>query len=144
MQVFDAATFAGPSIIGISGPGEWPYATNVAISPDGKRTYAIVGPVAWAPYQDSVSISVIDSDPTSATYNTQIATITLPGAIDVAFSPDSRIAYVLTNDRKTVRVMDTATNSVVGYFSVTGAASIAVAPNGTVYLTDSAGESSTR
>jgi YVTN family beta-propeller protein/VCBS repeat-containing protein len=138
VQVFDAATLAGPSIIGISGPGEWPYATNVAISPDGKRTYAIVGPVAWAP-QDAVSISVIDSDPTSATYNTQIATINLPGAIDVAFSPDSRRAYVLMSDRKTVRVIDTATNSVVGYFTVSGAASIAVAPNGTVYLTDSAG-----
>jgi YVTN family beta-propeller protein/VCBS repeat-containing protein len=139
VQVFDAATLAGPGIIGISGPGEWPYVTNVAISPDGKRTYAIVGPVAWAPYQNSVSISVIDSDPTSATYNTQIATINLPGAIDVAFSPDSRRAYVLMNDRKTVRVIDTATNSVVGYFTVSGAASIAVAPNGTVYLTDSVG-----
>jgi YVTN family beta-propeller protein len=138
VQVFDAATLGGPTYIGISGPGEWPYVTNVSISPDGKRTYAVVGPVAWSPYQSAVSISVIDSDPTSATYNTQIATIALPGAYDVAFSPDSSRAYVLMDDHKTVRVIDTATNSVVGYFTVAAANSIAVAPNGTVYLTDGA------
>ena len=66
----------------------WPYVTNVSISPDGKRTYALVGGTAWA-YDPPVSISVIDSDPTSSTYNTQIATIALPGAYDVTFSPDS-------------------------------------------------------
>ena len=76
---------------------------------------------------------MIDSDPTSSTYNTQIATIALPGATDVAFSPDSRRAYILMNDGKTVRVVDTATSAVVGYFTVPGANSIAVAPNGTVY-----------
>jgi DNA-binding beta-propeller fold protein YncE len=101
------------------------------------RTYALVGGTAWA-YDPPVSISAIDSDPTSSTYNTQIATIALPGAYDVAFSPDSRRAYVLMNDGKTVRVVDTATSSVVGYFTVPGANSIAVAPNGTVYLTHAA------
>jgi YVTN family beta-propeller protein len=137
VQMFNAATLAGPTYIGVTAPGEWPYVTNVSISPDGKRTYALVGGTAWA-YDPPVSISVIDSDPTSSTYNTQIATIALPGASDVAFSPDSSRAYVLMNDGRTVRVIDTATNTVVGYFTVAGANSIAVAPNGTVYLTNGA------
>ena len=95
----------------------------------------LVGGTAWA-YDPPVSISVIDSDPTSSTYNTQIASIALPGAYDVNFIPDSSRAYVLMNDFKTVRVINTATNTVVGYFTVAGANSIAVAPNGTVYLTN--------
>ena len=115
VQVFDATSLAGPNYIGITGPGEWPYATNVSISPDGKRTYAIVGPLSWAPEYDTVSISVIDTDPTSTSYNTQIATIALPGARDVAFSPDSSRVYVLMNNSRTVRLISTATNSVVGY-----------------------------
>ena len=137
VPVLSAINLGSAGGVAVSAPGEWPYVTNVSISPDGKRTYALVGGTAWA-YDPPVSISAIDSDPTSSTYNTQIATIALPGAYDVAFSPDSRRAYVLMNDGKTVRVVDTATSSVVGYFTVPGANSIAVAPNGTVYLTHAA------
>ena len=127
VPVLSAINLTSAGGVGVTAPGEWPYVTNVSISPDGKRTYALVGETAWA-YDPTVTISVIDSDPTSSTYNTQIATIALPGATDVAFSPDSRRAYILMNDGKTVRVVDTATSTVVGYFTVPGANSIAVAP----------------
>ena len=137
VPVLSAINLSSAGGVGVTAPGEWPYVTNVSISPDGKRTYALVGGTAWA-YDPTVAISVIDSDPTSSTYNTQIATIALPGATDVAFSPDSRRAYILMNDGKTVRVVDTATSTVVGYFTVPGANSIAVASNGTVYLTNAA------
>jgi DNA-binding beta-propeller fold protein YncE len=138
IPVLDAATLAGAGSVNISAPGEWPYVANLSVRPDGKRAYAIVGPVAWAPYQDTVSIAVIDTDPASAKYNTQIASIALPGARDIAFSPDSTRAYVLMNDGKTVRVINTSSNAVVGYFSVAAANNIAVGSNGTVYLTNSA------
>jgi sugar lactone lactonase YvrE len=42
------------------------------------------------------------------------------------------------NDRRTVKVIDTATSTIVGHFTVNRANSIAVAPNGTVYLSDGA------
>ena len=100
MPVLSAINLSSAGGVAVTAPGEWPYVTNVSISPDGKRTYALVGGAAVWAYDQPVAISVIDSDPTSSTYNTQIATIALPGATDVAFSPDSRRAYVLMNERK--------------------------------------------
>ena len=76
VPVLSATNLGSGGGVGITAPGEWPYVHNVSISPDGKRTYALVGGTAWA-YDPPVSISVIDSDPTSSTYNTQIATIAL-------------------------------------------------------------------
>ena len=134
-------------VVNVSAPGEWPYASNVAISPDGRRTYAVMHAVSWNP-QPAVSIAVIDTDPTStATYNTQIATIALPGAQDVAFSTDSTRAYVTMNDGKTITVINTATNAVIGSFTTDqnpsgGTRTVAVSGNtlsvtdDTLYVTD--------
>ena len=127
-------------VVNVSAPGEWPYASNVAISPDGRRTYAVMHAVSWNP-QPAVSIAVIDTDPTStATYNMQIATIALPGAQDVAFSTDSTKAYVTMNDGKTITVINTATNAVIGSFTTDqnpsgGNRTVAVFGN-TLYVTD--------
>jgi YVTN family beta-propeller protein len=130
----------------VTAPGSGsPYVLSVAISPDGKRTYAVVNPDLFNFNSQAVSVSVLDTDPASATYNTQIATITVPaGAQDIAVSPDGTRAYVTESDGKTVTVIDTATNTVLGSFTTdqTGGGytvrSIAVGPDGTVYVTDSA------
>ena len=96
-------------------------------------------------------LSVLDTDPTSATYNTEIATINLPtdtsgwfssdygGMFDVAFSPDGKRAYVTSFDGKTTTVIDTVSNTVIGSFTIDeGSAdsnlhrSLAVAADGTL------------
>ena len=54
------------------------YPEALAFSPNRKRAYAPAGYVSEGGLVYS-SVSVIDTDPTSATYNEQIATIALPG-----------------------------------------------------------------
>ena len=104
------------------------------------------------------SVSVIDTDPTSATYNEQIATIALPGddqgifysdyngVFDVALSPDGSRAYVTSFDGKTVAVIDTASNTLIGTFTIDEGEvdsnlrrSIAVGADGTLYIADGDG-----
>ena len=60
---------------------------------------------------------------------------------DTALSPDGSRRYVAQPDGRTVVVFDTATNTAIGSFTTdqnSGASfrSIAVAPNGTLYITD--------
>ena len=90
---------------------------------------------------------MIDTDPThTATYNTQIATINIPaGARDVALSPDGSRAYVTSWDGKTVTVVNTTTNTVIGTFTTDQSGGsgqeqfITVDPvSGTLYITDPA------
>ena len=84
---------------------------------------------------------MIDTDPTStATYNTQIASIALLGAQDVAFSANSTRAYVTMSDGKTITVINTATNAVIGSFVTDqnpsgGNRTVAVSGN-TLYVAD--------
>ena len=140
IPVFDAVSMTPAGGVEVRAPGGWPYVSKLAISPDGKRGYAVVAPDAIAG-GDAVTVVALDTDPTSATYNQQIATITIPGgAQDVAVSPDGR-AYVTNLDGKTVTVIDTATNTVIGSFitdqgSNGGTRDIAVGPDGTIYITD--------
>jgi DNA-binding beta-propeller fold protein YncE len=110
---------------------------NVALSPDGKRAYVTFGVtiaqrgVGGQPYgsffTDSTgsnwmvtggysAVSVIDTDPTSATYNKEIARILVPlGVQDLAVSGNN--LYVANSDNMTVTVIDRTTNMVVGRFS---------------------------
>ena len=102
---------------------------NLALSPDEKRLYVTYGVqtvargVGGLPYGYFITdeqgtpwlvtggyqaVSVIDIDPNSPTYETELARITVPaGAQDVVFSPDGRRAYVTAWDGKTVTVIDT-------------------------------------
>ncbi|MGV9867426.1 outer membrane protein assembly factor BamB family protein, partial [Rhodococcus koreensis] len=62
-------------------------------------------------------VSVIDIDPASATYGTTLENVRLTGdAQDLALSPDGSRAFVTVGDGRTVAVIDTATNTVVGTF----------------------------
>ncbi len=84
------------------------------------------------------SVSVIDTNPNSASYNTEIATMT---GRTTAVSPDGSRRYAVQPDGRTVVVYDTATNTAIGSFvtdgnSTTAARSIVVAPNGNLYITD--------
>lgn len=136
--------------------------SNLAVSPDGKRTYVTTRVLTvergvggqtngwfisdsqgrnWLVTGEYASVSVIDSDPTSSTYNTEIARITVPnGASDVAFSPDGQRAYVTHSDGRTVTVVNTTTNAVIETFSTDSTSGsgrfIAVGPDGTLYITD--------
>ena len=74
---------------------------DVAITPDGKRTY--VG---------ALDVAVIDSDSTSATFNTVIATIPNVGAaFDVEITPDGKSMYVTLLNNNNVSVIDTDSTS---------------------------------
>jgi YVTN family beta-propeller protein len=95
----------------------------------------------WLVTDEYSTLSVIDTDPMSASYNKEIASITVPdGALDVALSPDGRRAYVTHSDGKTVTVVDTSTNTVIGTFttdSTSGSGQlIAVSGDGNLYITD--------
>jgi YVTN family beta-propeller protein/VCBS repeat-containing protein len=137
VTVFDAVTLGGFAYIPVStaeavgteyATGE--YAAAVATSPDGKRAYAIV---------TSKYVAVIDTDPGSATYNTQIGQIAVPfGVQSVAVSPDNRRLYISLSDGKTVEVVDTTTNAVLGYFTKPSSGAMTVGPDGTLYLIDNA------
>src|SRR5262249_18726638 len=95
--VVDTATMTVVDAIDVSQDYLY-YPEALAFTPDGKRAYTAAGYVSEGGLVFS-SMSVIDTDPTSATYNEQIATIALPvdqgffysdyeGVFDVALSPD--------------------------------------------------------
>jgi DNA-binding beta-propeller fold protein YncE len=96
----DAATgeFADMWFSGVD--GFLPVAHTVAINPAGTRVYAVVVPSAWA--SGGTNVVVYDTDRTSPTYNTHVATIAVPdGAQYVEFSPNNTRAYVVHNGGKT-------------------------------------------
>jgi DNA-binding beta-propeller fold protein YncE len=143
-------------------------AFNTAVSPDGKRAYVtervlvvergvggrtsgwFIGDSrggTWLVTDTYNAVSVIDTDPKSATYNQEIARITVPdGAYDVAVSPGGERVYVTHSDGKTVSVIDAdpsspTYNQVIRTFttdqnSTSGARTIAVGPDGTLYIPD--------
>jgi DNA-binding beta-propeller fold protein YncE len=103
------------------------------------------------------AVSVIDTDPASATYNKEIARVLVPlGGGDLVVSGNN--LYVLNSDNMTVSVIDRTTNKLVGMFATdqsnAGRAPIEVFPgfwagyvpasaryitvdkNGSVYITD--------
>ena len=85
---------------------------GIAPTPDGTKVYVRNG-------YDVGTVTVIDTNPTSATYNTVIRTIqvgtapTVPQSY-IVVTPDSRFVYVThAGDEGTIAVIDTATDTVV-------------------------------
>lgn len=135
VYVLDAATMGYPGNIRLTplrGSLSWTLA--MAMSSERKRAFVVVYDLDAR----GQSVSVVDTDPTSATYNTELGVIT---ERNTAVSPDGTRRYVAQPDGMTVVVYDTATNTVIGSFITdanSGASirSIAVAANGTLYITD--------
>ena len=108
----------------------WSPTTALALNGDKTRGYIVVQDYGYGQH-----VAVIDIDPTSPT---EIAVIT---ERTTALSPDGSRRYVAQPDGKTVRVYDTASNTVIGSFVTDQNAgsiprSIAVAADGTLYITD--------
>lgn len=189
LTVFDTATMAavpvtvGPGSWDENAAGNRAETTNgvgnVAVSPDGKRAYVTYGVsilergVGGQPYGSFVTradgttwmytggyqgVSVIDTDPASPTYNKEIARLQVPlGVGDLAVGAGK--LYVTNSDEKSVTIIDTVTNRIVGSFATDQSTAtrdpifiaidgypmfyvwswnryITVGPNGTVYVTD--------
>jgi hypothetical protein len=141
VDVYDTATMTKVGAVAVK-PEYTSHDVAVAINPDGTRAYAVVrDPFTGYDFK----LSVIDVDPNSSTYNTETAVINLPSrygvtAIDVALNNDGSRAYVLNQDGQ-VAVIDTATNQLIGTFTVNepgtyAPGSIAVGADGTIYVTD--------
>jgi YVTN family beta-propeller protein len=122
VSVVDSRTHAVVATVPVSGGSS---ITAMAITPDGARAY-VASPGFGG------NLSVIDTHT-----NTVVASIPRGDPYDVAFTPDSRLAYVANNDGS-VSAIDTGTNAVVA--TVTGVGRpyrIAVTPDGTrAYATD--------
>ena len=134
VKIYDGATLAVAGTVQLTALGSGSYVTNVAVSTDGKRVYALVSPSDG--YGRAKSLSVIDT----AT-NSEIATIAIPsGASDVSVSRDGSRVYVAQYDGRTTMVIDAVTNRVSGSFitdqSSGTAQFVAESPNGTLYITD--------
>ncbi len=118
-------------------PGTWySFVDTLAVNTNGTRTYAVVR--SWD--VGFHHVSVIDSDPGSSAYNTEVARIRQQ---DTAVSPDGSRTYVLGSDGRSVAVIDTATNSLIGRFTTdltsgSTTRSIAIGPDGALYISDSA------
>ena len=111
----------------------WSSPTTFAISTDGKHAFAHV--YDWD--SGGMTVSVIDTDPVSPTYNTETFLTERYSAV----SPDGSRLYVPELDGKTITVYDTASNAKVGSFTTDNQPNesfrgIAFAPNGTLYIAD--------
>jgi DNA-binding beta-propeller fold protein YncE len=135
-MVFDADTMAAIDGMYVRPFGDtFAFADSIATTADGKTAYVTVQ--EWD-FTRPLEVAVVDINPASATYNEMTARLTGGGS---AVSPDGSRRYVLQADGKTVNVYNTATNAVIGSFvtdqgSAAGARSIAVGPDGTVYVAD--------
>ena len=93
---------------------------NAAILPDGSKLYV--------PNLFDDTVSVIDTDPSSASFHTVIATINVGDRpTSIGFRPDGSRGYVTSDTDLEVTIIDTASDTVAGTIPVgEGTASIAV------------------
>ena len=105
--------------------------TGLAVSPDGTLTYVA--------NSDDGTVSVIDTDPTSGTYNQVIGSAIVVGSspVGVAVAQDGLRVYVTDDTDGTVSVIDTDSTSgtynlVIDIITVgAGAKGVVVSPDGT-------------
>lgn len=89
--------------------GEFPFGIAIGNTPVGTRIYVANS----GSLSSGNTVSVIDADPNSLTYNTVIDTITVGIVpIDLAITPDGLSVYVTNAGDNTVSIIDTATNTV--------------------------------
>jgi YVTN family beta-propeller protein len=131
---------ASKAVTGTVSIGDVADAFQIALSPDGKKAYitSYTGSQAY--------VSVLDTDPYSATYNSVVAEVNLGGgaAVGVAVNPSGTRAYVttITEFAGAVSVIDTGTNTVSDSIPLSGAEAaapraggVAVSPDGnTAYV----------
>ncbi len=135
VRVYDATTLAESSPIRTPAGdmGSQPGTSKLALSSDGKRLYALVGP--WE--SPGKVVSVIDTST-----KTQIAAVSVPspsGARDIVVGPDGTV-YLAQSDGQTVALIDPESLQPEGSFVVDqsnqGWKAIAVGPDGTIYVVD--------
>lgn len=132
--VIDTSTQAVLAKVGV---GSDPH--GMAISPDGSHVYVVNrgnGSLG------SATMSVIDTDPGSATVNTVAAVLKVGDEpVGLAVSPDGKHLYVSDLHDGAVRVIDTATNEVSATIPLGATVGgIAVSPDGKrVYVADAQG-----
>ena len=138
VHISDFSTGQTPVAVVSTPDGGWAIPLAVGIRPDSKRAYVVVDSEQFD-YTGAKYVAVIDLDRTSPSYATQIASIAVaPGADNIVVGPDGR-AYVAHNGGESVTVIDTATDTVIGYIATShigGYYALTVAPNGKVYMTD--------
>jgi len=141
MDVLDARTLAGIGYVPLAGNTGWPPPStgSLTFSSNGERAYVRTTQM-WPTYS-SQTFAVIDTKLGSPTYNTQIATITVPaGAQYMIVSPDNRRGYVVHEGGKLFTIVDLTTNTVIR--SVTSDqvggdyAALAIGSDGTLYFTN--------
>jgi len=124
VRIVDTATeTAGATVAVGAGPA------FLAFAPDGTHAYVA--------NQTFGTVSVIDVSTVTAT-----STLTIPGAVGVAITPDGT-GYVSDLNDNRIYIFDTATNQLVGAFIPGGSHphAIAVSPDGTlVYIVNQGGD----
>lgn len=112
---------------------------NLAVTPDGTRVYVADNGPSGSAFSPN-SVSVIDSNPSSPTYNTEVAVIPLSGVdpLFIDITPDGTRAYVTNITSNNVSVIDTnpdspTYNTEIDLISLTGTrpAGIVITPDGT-------------
>ncbi len=125
-----------------SAPSTFNSPQAIAITPNGNTAYVC--------NYDNSSVSIIDTNSTSGTYNTVIGTITdqdpatFSGPYAIAITPNGNIAYVCNVDGNSVSIIDTNPNNSGTYNTVIGTitdpdpstfngpVAIAITPNGNI------------
>ncbi|WP_103108862.1 YncE family protein [Brevibacillus reuszeri] len=108
------------------GVGIFPFGIAIGNTPAGPRAY-VANTI-------NGTVSIIDVNPASPTFNTIIATITVGnGPIDVAITPDGTSVFVTNSGDGTVSTIDTATNTVITVTVGAGPAGVGIGntPEGT-------------